>query len=115
MQISGRAYFDDGRPAADVTLRFVSVGFNGRADVLAETSTGGDGAYSVTVQQDGPVNLEVRAVTDGGRANRSPRAETPAVHDEPTVRLDPHAVDTLAETARARTIVRQAGKASRPG
>jgi hypothetical protein len=119
MQISGRAYFDDGRPAADVTLRFVSVGFNGRADVLAETSTGGDGAYSVTVQHEGPVNLEVRAVTDGGRVNRAPgagpsRAGTPSADDEPTVRLDPHTVDTLrsAETARVRTVVRQAGEAS---
>ncbi|MEV0461154.1 hypothetical protein, partial [Catellatospora methionotrophica] len=93
MQISGRAYFDDGRPAPDVTLRFVSVGFNGRADVLAETQTGGDGAYAVTVERDGPVNLEVRAVTaDDGRVSRS---ERPAGGDEPTVRLDPHAADVL--------------------
>jgi hypothetical protein len=62
MQITGRAYFDDGRPAGQVRLRFVSVGFNAQATTLAETLTSDDGAYSVTLTADGPVNLEVRVV-----------------------------------------------------
>ncbi len=61
MQITGRAYFDDGRAAGQVALLFVHVGFGGTSTTLATAETGADGTYSATFTTDiTPLNLQVR-------------------------------------------------------
>ncbi|HET8681352.1 MAG TPA: neuraminidase-like domain-containing protein [Micromonosporaceae bacterium] len=93
MQVWGRAYFDNGQPAEQLTLRFVHIGFNARAETLAETVTGEGGGYAVTLDVAGPVNLEVRAVTPPlaapavDRAARGDRPGRVSADDEPTMRI----------------------------
>ena len=68
MQVTGRVYTGDGRPARDVPLRFHHVGFGGRADLLGEVVTAPDGSYAVSFPvRTPPVNLQVRAATQDAR------------------------------------------------
>src|SRR5215207_8384842 len=70
MEIHGRAYFDHGLPAANVSLRFYHRGFGGTASRLGNAvTTGADGAYTFTHEQppSTPLNLEARTVSADGR------------------------------------------------
>ena len=88
MQITGRAYFEDGRAAGHVVLLFVHVGFGGTNTPLATAQTTADGSYAATVTTDiAPLNLQIRfAAPDpagGGPVATRPPADVAATAGTP--------------------------------
>src|SRR4051794_20184272 len=80
MQITGKAYYDDGRVAAGVRLLLVHVGFGGASTTLATAETGADGSYTATIISTiTPLNLQIRLTGQGVVPRHTATALVPPV------------------------------------
>lgn len=67
--VGGRLFFDNGMPAAALTLRLYDVNFGGLSTRIAETKTDAQGNYSLSYSHQGPgsPNLQLRVLDSAGK------------------------------------------------